>query len=74
MVGQYTTEDIKWENKMPTDLFGNNYQHILEINWARVECSGDDDSHPKVYYSLKEGETKSCEYCGRTWKRIPKLV
>ena len=74
MVGQYTTEDIRWENKMPTDLFGNSYQHIIEINWARVECSGDDDSHPKVYYSLKEGETKSCEYCGRTWKRIPKLV
>ena len=55
---------------MPTDLFGNNYHHVIEINWAKVECSGDDHSHPKVYYSLKINETKSCEYCGRTWKRI----
>ena len=70
----YISWDARTEKKVPTDNFGNNYQHIIEINWARVECSGDDDSHPKVYYSLKEGETKSCEYCGRTWKRIPKLV
>ena len=70
----YISWDARTEKKVPTDNFGNNYQHIIEINWARVECSGDDESHPKVYYSLKEGETKSCEYCGRSWKRIPKLV
>ena len=70
----YISWDARTEKKVPTDNFGNNYQHIIEINWARVECSGDDESHPKVYYSLKEGETKSCEYCGRTWKRIPKLI
>ena len=64
--------DAKTERNMATDNFGNNYQHILEINWAKVECTGSDDSHPKVYYRLKVGETKSCAYCGRTWKRIPK--
>jgi len=52
------------------DLFGNHSQHVIEISWAKVECQGDDYSHPKVYYTLKVNETKSCEYCGRTWKRI----
>ena len=57
---------------MEKDGFGN-YIKIrpIEINWAKVECTGDDNSHPKVYYRLKVGETKSCEYCGRTWTRIP---
>ena len=56
---------------MEKDGFGNTIQkRIIEINWAKVECTGDDNSHPKVYYQLKVGETKSCEYCGRTWKRI----
>ncbi len=70
MGGQYISEDERTEYGMPTDTFGNNYHHIIEINWAKVECSGDDHSHPKVYYSLKINEEKSCEYCGRTWKRI----
>ena len=68
------SRDAKTERNMATDNFGNNYQHILEINWAKVECTGSDDSHPKVYYRLKVGETKSCAYCGRTWKRIPKHI
>ena len=56
---------------MEKDGFGNHIQiKPIEINWAKVECSGEDNSHPKVYYRLKVGETKSCEYCGRTWKRI----
>ena len=67
MGGQYILEECMMEK----DGFGN-YIKIrpIEINWAKVECSGEDNSHPKVYYSLKVGETKSCEYCGRTWKRI----
>ena len=67
MVGQYILEECMMEK----DGFGN-YIKIrpIEINWAKVECSGEDNSHPKVYYRLKVGETKSCEYCGRTWKRI----
>ena len=56
---------------MEKDGFGNHIQiKPIEINWAKVECSGEDNSHPKVYYTLRVGETKSCEYCGRTWKRI----
>ena len=56
---------------MEKDGFGNTIQiRPIEINWAKVECSGEDNSHPKVYYTLRVGETKSCEYCGRTWKRI----
>ena len=74
MGGQYIFVDERTEYDMPTDNFGNNYQHILEINWAKVECTGTDDSHPKVYYRLKVGETKSCAYCGRTWTRIPKHI
>ena len=66
--------DAKTERNMATDIFGNNRHYAIEINWSKVECTGTDDSHPKVYYRLKVGETKSCEYCGRTWKRIPKLV
>ena len=67
MGGQYILEECMMEK----DGFGN-YIKIrpIEINWAKVECTGDDNSHPKVYYRLKVGETKSCEYCGRTWKRI----
>ena len=67
MVGQYILEECMMEK----DGFGN-YIKIrpIEINWAKVECSGEDNSHPKVYYTLRVGETKSCEYCGRTWKRI----
>ena len=67
MGGQYILEECMMEK----DGFGN-YIKIrpIEINWAKVECSGEDNSHPKVYYRLKVGETKSCEYCGRTWKRI----
>ena len=56
---------------MEKDGFGNYIQiRPIEIDWAKVECSGEDNSHPKVYYRLKVGETKSCEYCGRTWTRI----
>ena len=56
---------------MEKDGFGNYIQiRPIEINWAKVECSGEDNSHPKVYYTLRVGETKSCEYCGRTWTRI----
>ena len=67
MGGQYILEECMMEK----DGFGN-YIKIrpIEINWAKVECTGDDNSHPKVYYTLRVGETKSCEYCGRTWKRI----
>ena len=67
MGGQYILEECMMEK----DGFGN-YIKIrpIEINWAKVECSGEDNSHPKVYYRLKVGETKSCEYCGRTWTRI----
>ena len=56
---------------MEKDGFGN-YIKIkpIEINWAKVECSGEDNSHPQVYYTLRVNEEKSCEYCGRTWKRI----
>ena len=59
---------------MATDNFGNNSYHAIEINGSKVECTGTDDSHPKVYYRLKVGETKSCAYCNRTWTRIPKHI
>ena len=55
---------------MPKDCFGNYSHNPIEIDWSKVECSGTDESHPKVYYRLKVGETKSCGYCNRTWKRI----
>tara|TARA_Y100001973_G_C5202372_1_gene338831 strand:+ start:2231 stop:2407 length:177 start_codon:yes stop_codon:yes gene_type:complete len=55
---------------MTTDLFGNNYHRVIEIDRAKVECSGQDFSHPTVYYSLRVGETKKCMYCNLTWKRI----
>ena len=74
MGGQYIFVDAMTERKMPTDIFGNNSYHAIQINWSKVECTGTDDSHPKVYYRLKVGETKSCAYCGRTWKRIPKHI
>ena len=47
---------------MSKDSFGNHYNRVIEIDWAKVECSGQDDSHPKVYYHLKVGETKQCAY------------
>lgn len=52
--------------------FKTNKPRPIEIDWAVVECSGQDDSHPKVVYKLKVGETKSCSYCNLWWKRIPK--
>jgi uncharacterized Zn-finger protein len=55
---------------MSKDSFGNYYNHVIEIDWAKVKCSGQDDSHPTVYYHLKVGETKQCAYCNLTWKRI----
>ena len=43
---------------MEKDGFGNYIQiRPIEINWAKVECSGEDNSHPKVYYTLRVGET-----------------
>ena len=72
MGGRYIFVHINMERKMAKDIFGNYTNHVIEIDWAKVECSGSDDSHPKVYYRLKVNETKSCEYCGLTWKRIPK--
>jgi len=41
----------------------------IKINWDKVSCDGD-KTHPKVYYSLRIGETKECLYCGLTWTRV----
>ena len=43
---------------------------IIYSKTNRVSCMGEHMDHPKVYYTLRVGETKSCEYCGRKWKRI----
>ena len=68
MGGQYTYEDYMMEK----DRFGNYIQiRPIEINWAKVECTGTDNSHPKTTYRLRVGQTKTCKYCGRTWTRIP---
>ena len=52
---------------------------IIETAANTVYCDGydssvDDDTHPRVFYTLKEykdGETKSvCFYCGTIFKKI----
>ena len=68
MGGQYTYEDYMMEK----DRFGNTIQiKPIEINWSKVECTGTDNSHPKITYRLRVGQTKTCTMCGRTWTRIP---
>ena len=41
----------------------------ININWDKVSCDGD-STHPKVYYSLRIGETVECGYCGISWTRV----
>jgi uncharacterized Zn-finger protein len=52
---------------------------IIETAANTVYCDGydssvDDDTHPRVFYTLKEyedGETKAvCFYCGTIFKKI----
>ena len=43
---------------------------IIEITANEVICTGEDNSHPKVYYTLNINEVVSCGYCNKKWKRI----
>ncbi len=43
---------------------------IIEITANEVICTGEDNSHPKVYYTLNINEVVSCGSCNKKWKRI----
>lgn len=48
-------------------------ENILEVDTNEVICTGEDNSHPKVYYTLKMNEVVSCGYCNKKWKRVETL-
>ena len=36
---------------------------IIYVTGNRVACSGEDNDHPKVYYTIPEGGEAVCGYC-----------
>jgi len=37
-------------------------QEIIYVTKEQISCTGENDDHPKVYYTLKSGEAV-CGYC-----------
>lgn len=42
---------------------------IVEVDGDRVSCTGEDDDHPKVYYSIPTIGFVICGYCNIKFKR-----
>ena len=36
---------------------------IIYVDTDRVSCTGENNDHPKVYYSIPEGGEAICGYC-----------
>tara|TARA_B100000214_G_scaffold352219_1_gene307235 strand:- start:4237 stop:4422 length:186 start_codon:yes stop_codon:yes gene_type:complete len=48
---------------------------IIYVPGNRVSCTGENDDHPKVYYTIPEGGEAVCGYCDikyRSEDELPK--
>ena len=47
-------------------------EEIKYSDTDRVSCSGENNDHPLVYYTIPEGGYAVCRYCEQKFKRKPK--
>ena len=60
--------DLSTLTKKYTEISGKT---IIESTTDRVRCSGENNDHPLVYYTIPTGGYAVCRYCEQKFKRKP---